>query len=282
MIVGKNFNMVVTPPRPIIGNELESIKRKIRSDNAAIFIHVPKTGGTSITQWKSNDGNYRTDMPKIINKSSRHMHDTIYLEMDEIRSKNPIVFTVVRNPYDWLASMNRHSFESDGWRDINKCLGNPDSYELFLERFFNHGFDYIEHNDDWNNWCWKSLTSSGKKKGIDLNCTKHDYWCFREFSAWQTFDTLNDRGVKMNFADVYIRYEKLSEGLELLFGDVAKSLPWKNKSPGKSKGYKHMYNTTSKNIVECFRENELKLFGYDFDGPIDDHPLIVPTSAYTF
>ena len=48
MIVGKNFNMVVTPPRPIIGNELESIKRKIRSDNAAIFIHVPKTAGTAV------------------------------------------------------------------------------------------------------------------------------------------------------------------------------------------------------------------------------------------
>tara|TARA_B100001989_G_C24141170_1_gene270356 strand:- start:9 stop:500 length:492 start_codon:yes stop_codon:yes gene_type:complete len=161
-------------------------------------------------------------------------------------------------------------------------MGNPDSYYYFLERFFSHQKIYTSSSDDWNAWCWRSTTSSGDIKNIDLTTTKHDYWCYRKFSYWQTFDPIDTPGKKKNHADVYIRFEYLKEGLFSLFGNRVKSLLWENKSNRSAGGYKNMYaSPMSKKIVSHHREQELKLFGYDFNGPTDNHPLIVPTAPYT-
>ena len=152
--------MKITAPRPIEGNELSSLRSKIQSDKAATFIHIPKTAGTSILDWSSKQVKHsalsaesgrmlwdRRPIPaawsgiKLINNSSRHVHDKSYMQMDLIRDLKPVTFAVVRNPYDWLVSMSLHDHESDGWRDVNKYMGNPTTFNKFVTAFCNTSRD---------------------------------------------------------------------------------------------------------------------------------------------
>ena len=213
---------------------------------------------------------------KLINNSSRHVHDKSYMQMDLVRDLKPVTFAVVRNPFDWLVSMTLHDHESDGWRDVNKYMGNPTTFNKFVTAFCNTSVNHL--GTDTHHW--HPTTETGAIKHISLEDTKHDYWCYREFAYWQTFDPIGDGQPKMNHADVYIRYEFLMQGFAMLFGETGKKFPWKNRSK-KKKNYKKLYGKTSRKLIEKTRSAELELFGYDFDGPIDNHPLIVPTSCYT-
>jgi hypothetical protein len=286
--------MKITAPRAIEGNELSSLRSKIQSDKAATFIHIPKTAGTSILDWSSKQVKHsalsaesgrmlwdRRPIPaawsgiKLINNSSRHVHDKSYMQMDLIRDLKPVTFAVVRNPYDWLVSMSLHDHESDGWRDVNKYMGNPTTFNKFVTAFCNtstNKFGAGTHR-------WHPTTETGAHKHINLEDTKHDYWCYREFTYWQAFDPIGDDQPKMNHVDVYIRYEFLMRGFTMLFGETGKKFPWKNRSK-KKKNYKKVYGKTSRKLIEKTRSAELELFGYDFDGPTDDHPLIIPTSPW--
>jgi hypothetical protein len=212
---------------------------------------------------------------KLINNSSRHIHDIAYTNMDLVRELKPVTFAVVRNPFDWLTSMTLHDFESDGWRDVNKHMGCPTTFNKFVTTFCNTTTSQLGTDSHQ----WNPTTETGMPKHINLEDTKHEYWCYREFTFWQTFDLIGDDQPKMNHADVYIRYEFLLQGFTMLFGETGKKLPWRNRSK-KKKNYKSVYGKTSRKLIEKTRSAELELFGYNFDGRTDDCPLIVPTSCY--
>ncbi len=80
----------------------------------------------------------------------------------------------------------------------------------------------------------------------------------------------------INFA---IRSERLYTGMERLltasgFRDIEH--PPRNKSNyshRKNKDYREYYDAASQEIVQKYFARELRIFGYDFDGPTDDRAI---------
>jgi len=71
-----------------------------------LFIHIPKTGGTSLFQWLKSTGDiyfYETNVPNFLKVTPQH------LTFDNIKILLPFIkfdycFTIVRNPYDRFLS----------------------------------------------------------------------------------------------------------------------------------------------------------------------------------
>ena len=89
-----------------------------RTDNWA-FVHIPKTGGTSIT-------NILQSQP---NTERRTGHDSIRV----IESDNLFIFTFVRNPFTRIASAYFHGFRKGQYsKNFEWFLKNLDNKDLAL------------------------------------------------------------------------------------------------------------------------------------------------------
>ncbi len=108
----------------------------ILPDYNSVFVHVPKTGGTSVQRWLlENTKSYVT-------KGSKH-HSLISLE--EKYGKFDFSFTTVRNPWDWCVSW--YFFRRD--RAIRRIQSPKNKGKFTLEhnqkvlKDFEKGFDYF-------------------------------------------------------------------------------------------------------------------------------------------
>jgi len=76
------------------------------NNKKVVFIHIPKTGGTSIENWLSNFGEmqfYQPDIPTFMKCTPQHLtfNDLTVLFGNDFFD---VSFAVVRNPYDRLVS----------------------------------------------------------------------------------------------------------------------------------------------------------------------------------
>jgi hypothetical protein len=88
------------------------------SDNNTTFIHIPKTGGSSITAW------YRKNINSKINKY-------IHFTLKEIKNPAPITFAVIRNPWDRVVSIYSFLIE------LKYCTC---SFEYFIYDILKNGY----------------------------------------------------------------------------------------------------------------------------------------------
>lgn len=108
-------------------------------DHNSIFVHVPKTGGTSIQYWLQK--HTVCELTKGSKHDSYKQHVQKYGDFD-------FSFAVVRNPWDWCVSW--YYFKKD--RALRR-LNNHKNKGKFTKQHnenviaeFNRGFDYfVEH-----------------------------------------------------------------------------------------------------------------------------------------
>jgi len=237
----------------------KSIKRK------AYFVHIPKTAGNAVRATigsrLANSGKLKSqrvhhfavkDAERIV--GSQHSFTTPFFPcyVDSPLYKDAFIsFSVIRNPFDLLASYYLHHTESpkkkgvdDGWANVNTYHGFK-SFEEFIT------FYCLEPPEKWH--------------VPDLSRCLYT----------QLFD--HDRNPCVDYIIYCERIGfRISELKDLLAGKVRKgkvrksNLPKTNVSKRKKKGkYQTWYTPELIKLVEKKCEFELSKFGYSFDVPKD-------------
>ena len=191
-----------------------------------IFIHVPKTAGTSIKQ-------------KLYQTSDRLGHRRIceYYAFDPHRASMFFKFAVVRNPWDRFYSaycfLNQRQNTSHSDRVFSETiLGKFDGFEAFVDALQDR--------------------SMRRKVLSYTHFIPQSYWICRRGASGHALDYLG-------------RFENLSADLERVFDRIGRhqaQLPQVRAS--RHGAYREAYSPRSRNIVADLYLQDITLLGYDF------------------
>ena len=213
---------------------------RARGVPAAVFLHIPKTAGTSVWALLEQCGGrkYETvraidwDFPQRGIVTFNHVHyaklvatGRISREFDETAFK----FTVVRNPFDRAVSLFSH-YRRHG--EIPRQM----TFEMFLELLSVAELDPIGlHNH-------VGLSSANPQVRWLEDVTGGSVDC-----ALFRFEALHE----------------LEEEVQRRF-DVDAELPKLNRSSGRDRDFRHHYSSESRAMVEHVYAEDLEAFGYEF------------------
>lgn len=212
----------------------------ISHHHKCIFIHIPKTGGTSIEnvlrQDKSKGSNHR-----FLSEYSNYSVFNTYFK-----------FAIVRNTYDRIWSL--YSYYSSG--------GNQQNLQTLT--------DYYHH---YKNRVLKFPYYTDLEISKNIPVTFHDF-CeiflkegkpfFRRYALQSQLDYISINGkIQLDFLGKF-------DCIENDFSKVAKQLGIKENLPhlrkSLSKGhYSEFYNEETKKIVENYYQDEISYFKFKFD-----------------
>lgn len=230
------------------GDPLAEVKQKM--SNGLVFFHIPKSGGTwfNITFMESDGITYSSKQEKYC---YIHGHDSVRLHRrmqkneiySQLKRKNWLNVSIVRNPFDILPSMWFMSGDSGfGWWD---CRRTASTVQGFLKSF------------------------PDKRIKIDPEPSKIS--SFKRCLFHQALNSASECEI-----DVFIRYERLEEGLKKLFDRdlVEEKIKTIVNAGSRDADYRKYYDLESRKIVEEAYAWELEQFGYSFDGETDQRCLI--------
>ncbi len=254
-------------------SKLENCFERIKNlpvENRLIFLSIPKTASSLIRdhvlplsgieargchQWfqaslpswveNINEVGFAKDAPNLDKTKSIN---SMFYWYSTAELEQSLVFTVVRNPFDWLASYYFHttSMGQVGWQNmlLNFDLGK--TFKHFICNFTDPDFKW-PHPD------------------------------FKDFLWHQMFNNSGHCCV-----DVVIPYELLSIGISNLLRetrvwnnniDFEKRVQISTARPGKS--YHELYDKEMQQLIEAHCASELQMFRYSFDGLCKDSPPLI-------
>lgn len=196
------------------------------TDHKFIFIHIPKTGGTSV---------------ESALKLSLDHHDHQFYRKSFKNYTDFFVFTVVRNPFDRAVS------------DYKWVTNTKYSYpaKQLKEMFVNKSFEYFLDN-------YYNLKFKDVKRFKNLNWFKNHHLTH----CREQIDLLNP----IDDVDYIMRFENLQQDFDIVcekIGIPQQQLPHKNKT--NRKHYTEYYNDETKKIVAEKFSKDIEYFGYKFE-----------------
>lgn len=199
-------------------------------DYSMLFVHIPKTGGTSVKQWTKNNLG-------IITTGKKHSK----LNELEINKKTNYIFSIVRNPFDRLYS----------WYKYRKNLAEDlNSFKIFFEKL---ALDKHEHiaveNKDFMMHCaenngFNTFVSESVKTANHYN----SIW-------WLQSEYIDDRVDVLRFENLSHDFEKIKNKYK-----INDNLPKLNTSY--SSNYKKAYNKETESFVRAYFEQDFLKFNY--------------------
>lgn len=201
-------------------------------DYNALFLHIPRTGGTSVERLFGYMGGMETyDESKGMNQDHRTAKEVKPLLGTLWDSC--FKFTIVRNPWDKMASMYYYRLNSPFYNSVpnewenqyRKKHGDNPTFERWLERL---------------EWANNKVRLTG---------------CFDQLN-YITVD-------KEVVCDLIIDFSNMNEGWQQLKNmlNCDMDLPHLNKSKNK-KSYKALYNSKTDSIIKKRFAKDIEYFGY--------------------
>ena len=203
------------------------------NNNLHTFVHIPKTGGQSITNW----------LNKYTKIKRFGMHDTV----DDVKKQTSNIghsFAIVRNPYDRLVSV--YLYQRDGaLRQINSL-----EEQLTQE---GRRKEWIE-----------------KKAAVEIQSLKASEMGFKNFLKYMIKHDMHFGLASQVFytkdVDTIIKFENLNDDFEthirpLFSKDYGYKLPHDNKSI--KHNYKKFYDLETVNITLDLFIDDFKQFNYN-------------------
>jgi hypothetical protein len=195
-----------------------------------IFVHIPKTAGTSVSSVLSKYGKYLQGPANFDSMYFKHADAKALKRMLGTEFDNYFKFTFVRNPWDWIVS----NFE----------------YNRGLHRPFVKGtaYDVSPNIPDW---------------AKDMSFQKWLPWWIENFHPSQTSMLMDENG-RLLVQEIY-RFENLSTDLGILFKYlniwVYPKIPHLESSNRKLH-YKNYYNKSLAELVRCHFSNDFMTLNY--------------------
>lgn len=191
-----------------------------------LFVHVPKTAGTSIKE----------TLYKTTKKLGHRSIDDFYAYNPEL-AQQLFKFAVVRNPWDRCLSaysfLRKAKKTSLLAREFDqKVLAQTDGFTDFVQRLQNTKFR-------------RSVLSY-------VHFRPQHYWVCR-------------RGQKAHAMDRLGRFETLSADVEAVFTELGQAqTPLSNRRVTKTVGYREVYTPETKEIIARIYAQDIALFDYEF------------------
>ena len=222
-----------------------------------LFLHIPRTGGTSISQILPHGRTTNKNIQNLISLGEKTESEVSlqHAILDEYPDKahELFKFTFIRNPWDRIVSAYEHAVYHNDY-SISKILQNlktGDSVEIYLTK--KEKFDYfIQH----------VLTQKWRQGTIDSFSDGH----FRSQISY----THSKNGDKI--VDFIGRYENMHDDLLKLskicdFSLDLSKISNTNKSLSRDIEYKNYYNDgngLSRQVIYELYRDEIETFGYKF------------------
>lgn len=206
-----------------------------------LYIHIPKTGGSSVSEWYTQQyGTYRMCI-----------HGSMKVDLLYNASKSMPSFTIVRNPYDLVYSWYRWmKTKLTEMKEVCDRTGMPFPRECQDEAYsWSRGFEYwLERNID-----VKSIIDDGE---LSFNNISPSY---NQLSYCKRDDIV--------CVDHFLKLENIEQDWKIV-QEITKSpynLGLHNRTVFRGQDYKDAHTVVTKRIVEKYYEEDLETFGYKFN-----------------
>lgn len=136
------------------------------------FVHIPKNGGTTITDQLKLSGKYldHYSLTKLNPKVEKHDTASVIRIMLKDHFTNPILFTVIRHPYRRVFSMWRQMIEVNERYLINSDMLYKDFSIELLEKYSNGVDGFTRFINEQPQWSWHP------KNNITLDEMTYNGW----------------------------------------------------------------------------------------------------------
>jgi hypothetical protein len=200
-----------------------------------IFVHIPKTGGTSVAQALGRYGTFLQGEQNYESLYFKHARARDIRRMLGDEFTRYYTFTIVRNPWDWAVSS--YTF--------NRGMHGP----------------YIRDTGH-------KVASTVPDFAADWEFKRWLRWWIDTFRPVQS-SMLTDEAGAMLVGDV-VRFEELDAEFPRLCRRLGlwgwRRLPHVNRTPGRERDYRTYYDAESRDWIERQFEEDVRRFAYCFDG----------------
>ena len=224
----------------------------ISHSNKFIFVHIQKTGGSTVEHI------LQTQVPDT--EFLGHRHNFVRNEIDTVNDhKDYFKFAFVRNP--WARLLSWWSMYDEArrvtWRDRLTSARARNLYQLTKKYWF---WQYVhKHGKTFDDFILQCTGVVGSKMPGGVSSI-----------TFNQLDYIADEEDNL-LVDFVGRFENFQEDLRKVGQRIEldlNSIPWTNRT--KHKHYSEYYTNETRAVVAEIYQRDIEYFGYKFDPPSDD------------